>query len=186
MLFRKADAAWKVADFGLTMAGTSKHAQTTAHSRGTPGYRAPELVSPYTKSTFTNKVDIWAFGCILVELIFGVKAFCDDFKVHQYYLEHKFFKRRFDIPETEGFEGRVTRTLLSETIYAVLETDPSNRPAAKDLLPIFERLANLNETTQASDPDVAGDALLIVGRSIVMNQLTCEMKIKQRSMIRGR
>jgi serine/threonine protein kinase len=147
VLFRQADGAWKVADFGLTMAGTSQHAQTTACSRGTPGYRAPELVNPYSKNTFTNKVDIWATGCILVELVSGVKAFGDDFKVHQYYLQHKFFKRRFDIPEIEGVDGSVTRELLSDTIHAMLETDSSKRPTAKELLVLFGRLSNLNETS---------------------------------------
>ena len=142
------------------MEGTSKHAQTTTSSRGTPGYRAPELVNPYSKNTFTNKVDIWAMGCILVELVSGVKAFGDDFKVHQYYLQHKFFKRRFDIPETEGVDGPVTRTLLSDTIHRMLETDSAKRPTAKELLVIFGRLSNLNETSMRSRrPSNVGDEI---------------------------
>src|SRR5436190_21758024 len=54
----------------------SKRAITTHYSRGTQGYRAPELLSDDPK--FTKKVDIWALSCILYELVSGRKAFHTD------------------------------------------------------------------------------------------------------------
>lgn len=76
VLFSKKRQMWKITDFGLSTYATSKKAVTTRYSRGTTGYRAPELLEE--KPTFNNKVDIWALGCIFYELITGSKAFHDD------------------------------------------------------------------------------------------------------------
>jgi serine/threonine protein kinase len=47
---------WKIADFGLTSEAVSGVAVTTKYSRGTAGYRAPELLDEYSK--YTSKVDM--------------------------------------------------------------------------------------------------------------------------------
>jgi serine/threonine protein kinase len=76
VLYSHTEQAWKIADFGLTVEGTSKKAHTTQYSKGTCSYRAPELIQLDDKGTYTNKVDIWAMGCILYEIVFRSKAFC--------------------------------------------------------------------------------------------------------------
>jgi serine/threonine protein kinase len=58
VLYSSHDKLWEIADFGLTTEGTSKHAITTESSKGTEGYRAPELLLDDPK--FSNKVDVWA------------------------------------------------------------------------------------------------------------------------------
>jgi serine/threonine protein kinase len=68
---------WKVADFGLTSQGTSQSLHYTEFARGTSGYRAPELLLQDT-AVYNNKVDIWALGCILFELVVGTKPFTTD------------------------------------------------------------------------------------------------------------
>ena len=67
---------WKVADFGITTAGTSKNLIATNNQRGTLHYLAPEIIlcEPGIPS-YTNKVDIWSLGAILYELRTGRKAF---------------------------------------------------------------------------------------------------------------
>jgi serine/threonine protein kinase len=67
---------WKVADFGITTAGTSKNLIATNNQRGTLHYLAPEIIlcEPGVPS-YTNKVDIWSLGAILYELCTGRKAF---------------------------------------------------------------------------------------------------------------
>ena len=72
VLYSRKDSEWKLADFGFTSEGTSRSVRSSSLSRGTPGYRAPELLSD-TKSVFNNKVDIWSMGCILYELAVGQK-----------------------------------------------------------------------------------------------------------------
>jgi tetratricopeptide (TPR) repeat protein len=81
VLYCRQTKLWKIADFGLTAKATSRLAITTLLSRGTAGYRAPELLK---HSKFTNKVDIWALGCIIYELAMGRRAFSDDFAVQSY------------------------------------------------------------------------------------------------------
>lgn len=76
------DGMWKITDFGLASEGTSKAVHTTKYSRGTPCYRAPELVRD--EPFFNRKVDIWSIGCILYELLEGSKVFGNDFEVLQY------------------------------------------------------------------------------------------------------
>jgi serine/threonine protein kinase len=63
VLYSSARECWKIADFGCTAEATSVHAPTTVMVRGTTSYRAPELLEQ--PGNFTNKVDIWAMGCIL-------------------------------------------------------------------------------------------------------------------------
>jgi serine/threonine protein kinase len=52
---------------------------TARYSRGTPNYRAPEVIA---EDAGYNKIDIWALGCIVFELSTGVKLFRDDFSRH--------------------------------------------------------------------------------------------------------
>lgn len=82
ILYCASQNAWKIADFGSAADATSKHAQFTEFSRGTASYRAPELLGEYP--VFTNKVDIWALGCIIYELVSQERAFHDDYAVRQY------------------------------------------------------------------------------------------------------
>lgn len=83
MLYSRQQHAWKVADFGLSTEGTAVRAKTTVLGRGTPGYRAPELLRE-EHATFNNKVDIWAMGCILYQIIENeIRAIiCDEGGTH--------------------------------------------------------------------------------------------------------
>jgi serine/threonine protein kinase len=124
---------WKIADFGLTSAGTSKRAYTTIYSRGTCSYRAPELIAD-EKATYTNKVDIWAIGCILYELAFGKKAFSDDLAVCQYSLQWSASGEKMALPSTSDtipHEGKMV--FVSKIIRDTLTIDETRRPKAEDL-----------------------------------------------------
>lgn len=66
----------------MSAEATSKRGITSILARGTGGYRAPELIRDIHQ--FTNKVDIWALGCILHELTNKSEAFKDDWDVRTY------------------------------------------------------------------------------------------------------
>jgi serine/threonine protein kinase len=77
----KADGTVKVLDFGVAKALLDDDAadptatdDTTREVAivGTPGYMSPEQARGQTVSSAT---DIWAFGCVLFEMLAGVKAF---------------------------------------------------------------------------------------------------------------
>jgi len=74
-----------LADFGISAAGTAKRLIATNDARGTARYRAPEILfSEPSIPSYSNKVDIWALGLILYELLTGAKAFETDYHIMQY------------------------------------------------------------------------------------------------------
>ena len=121
---------WKIADFGLTVSGTSSQAYSTRYSRGSSSYRAPELIN---NGKYNNKADIWAIGCILVEVLFQQKAFDSDFAVFQYATSRKNFQIPLDNPFPEKLKGHI-----SSLVHDTLNVNPSNRPSAHDLLTRFQ------------------------------------------------
>lgn len=76
VLFSYIHQRWKIADFGFTAQGSSRRLTPTETSRGTPVYRAPELLEE--NGGYHASSDIWAFGCIAYELLTGEKAFLLD------------------------------------------------------------------------------------------------------------
>ena len=114
VLFSQEKNRWKIADFGLTCEGTSKHLRTTTAARGTAGYRAPELLRD-ERAGYNNKVDIWSIGCILYELASGRKLFDSDWRVHEYYRSKE-----------QLFFGDLDSTVLA-TVDKTLSKDPSLR-----------------------------------------------------------
>ena len=131
VLYSTVDRVWKIADFGLTSEGTSQSLHNTETSRGTPGYRAPELLRE-DRAAYNNKVDIWALGCILYELVVGTKPFATDIAV----LEHYQITSSLNITLDDTIDP-VLITLLSKAIDKMLHYDPSSRPTAATLLDTF-------------------------------------------------
>jgi serine/threonine protein kinase len=137
VLYSHGDQAWKIADFGLTTEGTSGRAHTTHYSRGTSSYRAPELVE-YDKRTYTNKVDIWAIGCILYELVLGRKAFRTDDAVNVYARQFAFSGVTLPLLiDFETFPDQGRKSFVSRVIHEMLEVDANKRPRADELYTKF-------------------------------------------------
>ncbi|CAI9280756.1 unnamed protein product [Lactuca saligna] len=66
-----ADFNAKVSDFGLSKLIDRDQSQVMTTMRGTPGYLAPEWLS----SIITEKVDVYSFGILLLEILCGRKIF---------------------------------------------------------------------------------------------------------------
>jgi serine/threonine protein kinase len=79
-MFSFESQCWKIGDFHLTTIGGGEISIPSSDRAGTPSYPAPELLDEET-GHFSNKVDIFAMGCILFELLKQEKAFSDDFAV---------------------------------------------------------------------------------------------------------
>jgi len=146
VLYSLEDDSWKLADFGATAEGTSKGEVTTVYSRGTPSYRAPELLkeAPF----YNRKSDIWAVGCIFYELAAGEKAFNDDFAVQMYAMRPSTFR----IPK-----GRFTWTIshsagredMEKLIARMLAIDYKIRPSSLELqgvCPLGNSFGNTDST----------------------------------------
>ena len=122
VLYCQVDNTWKLTDFGLSSTATSKQAIPSRFARGTPSYRAPELLREIAE--FTNKVDLWALGCILYELVALKKAFHGDWEVHQYNNPDSVLS----IPVLSSSE--FLQHHLSESISELLHREPKFRPTA--------------------------------------------------------
>ncbi|MCD9641565.1 hypothetical protein HAX54_027793 [Datura stramonium] len=59
----------KISDFGLSKLIEKEKSKVVTRMRGTPGYLAPEWLS----SVITEKVDVYAFGIVLLEILCGRK-----------------------------------------------------------------------------------------------------------------
>lgn len=72
----------KLCDFGLTQSMDKTHISLKEGGNGgSPRYMAPELYDP--KGKITDKVDVWALGCILVEVFGGPLPYDDCGNVQQ-------------------------------------------------------------------------------------------------------
>merc|ERR1719282_1745012 len=56
----------KLCDFGLTQSMEKTHISRRQNEGGSPRYMAPELFD--SKGKITEKVDIWALGCLILEV----------------------------------------------------------------------------------------------------------------------
>jgi len=122
---------WILVDFGLSVEATSKGARTTQYSRGAACYRAPELLQDHAK--YTTRVDMWAFGCLLHELLTHTPPFRTDFDVLDYYsgAAQTFPAIRFEsIP---SFWGKHMSALISD----LLHRHPRERPGASEVVDVF-------------------------------------------------
>jgi len=100
--------------------------------RGTSSYRAPESLM---FATFNDRVDIWALGCVLYELISREKAFKSDWDVCLYASQ----STKISFPLQLIVDGNA-HTLLVNLIHEMLQLRPSSRPSAADLRMLFDVL----------------------------------------------
>jgi len=133
VLYSHTTQLWKIADFGFTTEG-STYKQESKYSRGTEGYRAPELLK---SASFNNATDIWALGCILFELATRRKAFPTDWAVFQFIHENKSFRLDNKLVRT----SYITYTEeLSEHLQNMLQADPTLRPSAAVISVKYQQL----------------------------------------------
>jgi serine/threonine protein kinase len=138
VLYRRASGCWKIADFGMTVEGSSTRGRTTNLRRGTPCYRAPELFDDIP--IFTKKVDIFAIGCITFEFMTGRKAFSGDLAMLKYAAgktQLDFSPSRFRTTVNDFLES-LTRQLLSVQV--------EERPSAKTLLRKLSKLPGASKS----------------------------------------
>jgi serine/threonine protein kinase len=129
VLYSRPDNRWKLTDFGISAEATSRKAHTTLYSKGTSSYRTPELLGEH--AAFTNKVDIWALGCILHELATGKYAFHEDWAVREYFLKGE--DLFIPLSASNGF----FKNLIYGAVNDLLSRDWNQRPAASSVCLMF-------------------------------------------------
>lgn len=129
---------WKIADFGITADATSKRGRTTKCKSGTPSYRAPEILQ---ESSYTNKVDIWALGCIFYEIICDEKAFNEEWKIYE--ASEMNTTPKISLSSVSSFFN----THLSACLDELLAIDWLLRPSASTAHALFHAYCKLLHTS---------------------------------------
>ena len=132
-IFLTLDGTVKVGDLGLSRE-LSEHT-LQAHSKvGTPLYMSPEVIRG---DGYDFKSDIWSLGCLLYELAMLKSPFRQE-GLNFYSLFQKISNGDYaKLPNTYSSE-------LQELCYAMLMTDPAQRPEISD---ICLRAANMRRLT---------------------------------------
>lgn len=147
MLYYADHNTWKIADFGLSAERLSRTTMSTELSRGTASYRAPELITE--SPTFSDRVDIWALGCILYELSVKRKAFKGDWAVREYAA----MKGQLVVPLENTTELARARRPLTNLVHNMLRVDSKDRPNAQQLHAVFDVLADTGTYTSTIEND---------------------------------
>lgn len=126
MLLSPQHSAWQIADFGLTQEGASGISIVTGFSRGSEGYRGPEMVRG--RSVVSQQTDIFALGCTIYEVITGKRLFPRDYDLYEY-------MHTAQLPQISSLEvDEHSNVYISELTKAMLDLNWRKRPSAADIL----------------------------------------------------
>ncbi|MCX4241601.1 serine/threonine-protein kinase [Paraliomyxa miuraensis] len=129
-----------ITDFGVagTLSEGADSTEERARGMGTPMYMAPEQV---LGSPFDGRVDIYALGLVLYEMLTGKPAFSGGSKI-------EIAMARLSRPPPDPREHAEVSDLLAELVLRCLAQSPDDRPATPGEL--AKRLAALG--ANAKDP----------------------------------
>jgi serine/threonine protein kinase len=170
VLYSGKDFTWKVADFGITSEVASAKGRPTTSSKGTTGYRAPELLA-FPTAVYTNKVDIWSLGCILYELAVGKRLFYDDGQV----LDLKYSGKEVSIPLDESFSEHC-KDSITKSFVCMLKVEPVSRPSAEYL---FEEFSRNYQFPQVPAVESVGDSHNVETKSLT-DDVSSKLKIAEK------
>jgi len=135
------DSSWtiKLSDFGLARFNMASNMETMGKLRGTYAYLGPEL---FHGSTYTTKTDVYSIGIILNELAQRVSTG----KYSTPYSEYPYIKLDYQIffhAAEKGLRPTIPASchpVLATVIKQVLDTNPDNRPTAKNLSDLLKKV----------------------------------------------
>lgn len=129
----------KVADFGLARAASEVTAATTGSILGTVAYLSPETVSG---TAADSRVDVYATGIMLFELLAGIPPFSGDSPIQIAYAHvHE------DVPHIKETQPWVPQP-VDDLIAKLTTRDPAKRPLNGDAA-----LELVNQTIAELDPN---------------------------------
>ncbi|XP_065042484.1 G-type lectin S-receptor-like serine/threonine-protein kinase SD2-5 [Musa acuminata AAA Group] len=137
----------KVSDFGLSKLIDRDQEEVMTRMRGTPGYLAPEWLT----SVITEKVDIYSFGVMIVEIVCGRKNLDysqPEESIHLIGLLQDMIKsnRLEDIIDSRSDEMKLHKKEAIEMIKLAvwcLQGDSNRRPSMSTVVKVLEGARNV-------------------------------------------
>ncbi|WZY81712.1 probable serine/threonine-protein kinase DDB_G0280111 [Brassica napus] len=151
-LLLSSDGLWKLCDFGSV--STNHKVFERAEEMGieednirkhtTPAYRAPEMWDLFRREIISEKVDIWALGCLLFRICYFKSAFDGESKL-------QVLNGNYRIPESPKYSASVT-----DLIRDMLQGSPDERPDVTQIwFRVNEQLpANLQKSLPDQPPEM--------------------------------
>ena len=123
---------WKITDFGLASEDSSRRDVTGQFASDSGSYRAPELLQEIFQhqegpSVCDDKVDIWALGCIIYELLTYDRAFYNDSSVLEY-------AKLSEAPSYALVGVGTIQHILAEMSCNMLNVNHDARPTSRETL----------------------------------------------------
>ncbi|XP_010522383.1 PREDICTED: probable serine/threonine-protein kinase DDB_G0276461 isoform X2 [Tarenaya hassleriana] len=151
-LLLSSDGQWKLCDFGSI--STNHKIFERAEEMGieednirkytTPAYRAPEMWDLFRRERVSEKVDIWALGCLLFRICYFKNAFDGESKL-------QILNGNYRIPDMPKYSSSVT-----DLIKDMLQASPDDRPDVTQVwFRVNEQLpANLQKSLPDGPPEM--------------------------------
>ncbi|XP_027090414.1 G-type lectin S-receptor-like serine/threonine-protein kinase SD2-5 [Coffea eugenioides] len=170
----------KVADFGLSKLVEKDQSRVITRMRGTPGYLAPEWLS----SVITEKVDVYSFGIVMLEIICGRKN-VDWSKIEEDKHLLSIFKRKAGEERLQDMVDKNNMDMLIHVQEAVemmeiaawcLQSDFTKRPSMSLLVKVLDGLVapetNLDyDFTKPSVVETGAAGHLVIEAENIASQL---------------
>jgi tetratricopeptide (TPR) repeat protein len=122
------------------------------------------------ESTFTNKVDVWALGCIMGEILTGNKIFGGDWAVDRYYTSKS--ELTLTLPETVPV---MLQRHVNQLLRELLQRDYLKRPRIIALLPMFNSYLLLARHSVSKTSSL----LSLLAEYQQWKELVCECRTQQ-------
>ncbi|KAK1424913.1 hypothetical protein QVD17_20254 [Tagetes erecta] len=141
------DGLWKLCDFGSTSTNHRRFErpeemgieEDNIRKHTTPAYRSPEMWDLFLREVISEKVDIWALGCLLFRICYFKSAFDGESKL-------QVLNGNYRIPESPKYSSSMT-----DLIRDMLQSSPDARP---DITQVWFRVNGLlPDGLQKSLPD---------------------------------
>ncbi|KAI3818667.1 hypothetical protein L1987_12482 [Smallanthus sonchifolius] len=141
------DGLWKLCDFGSTSTNHKRFErpeemgieEDNIRKHTTPAYRSPEMWDLLLREVISEKVDIWALGCLVYRICYFKSAFDGESKL-------QVLNGNYRIPEVPKYSSSMT-----DLIRDMLQSSPDSRP---DIMQVWFRVNGLlPDVLQKSLPD---------------------------------